>query len=123
MPPESAYEWLTIGIDKDKAQLHQDIHDRLHQRVKQGLIAEVQNLLENGVTHARLEELGLEYRYVSKYLQGELTEAEMLITLETRIKQFAKRQLTWLKRDDTIEWFKAGDEASVIRRVQEFVQS
>ncbi|MCA9362532.1 tRNA (adenosine(37)-N6)-dimethylallyltransferase MiaA, partial [Candidatus Kaiserbacteria bacterium] len=116
-PLESPYDWLIIGIDLPQTQLHENIHTRLLERIEAGMIEEVHSLLDAGVTHERLDALGLEYRYLSKYLQGELTKDEMLTVLETKIKQFAKRQLTWLKRDDAIEWFAPEDRSAIFRRV------
>jgi tRNA dimethylallyltransferase len=118
---DSPYEWLTIGISISKEDLHQNIHKRLLQRFEDGMIDEVKGLLEKGVIHERLESFGLEYRYISRHLRGLLTYDEMVTELETKIRQFAKRQMTWLKRDKTIEWFKPSEQEKVIERVQKFL--
>lgn len=114
---ESPYDWLIIGVDITKEQLHRNIHTRLHERMTAGMIDEVKNLLTNGVSHERLEQFGLEYRYISRYLRGELSEEQMMEILETKIKQFAKRQLTWLKRDQTIEWYSPDDREAIFNRI------
>ena len=118
---ESDYDWLTIGISISKEDLHQNIHKRLHQRFEDGMVDEVKDLLEKGINHERLESFGLEYRYISRYLRGLITYEEMVTELETKIRQFAKRQMTWLKRDKTIEWFKSSEQEKVIERVQKFL--
>ena len=118
---ESDYEWLHIGIDVPKDKLHQNIHIRLHERLRAGMIEEVKSLQANGVTWERMAELGLEYRYIAKHLQGELSKEDMESELETKIKQFAKRQLTWLKRDKEIEWFKPENQADIFTRIENFL--
>jgi tRNA dimethylallyltransferase len=118
---ESDYDWLTIGISVPKETLHQNIHTRLLERFDVGMVEEVNRLLRQDVTHERLEALGLEYRYISRHLRGLLTYEEMVTELETKIRQFAKRQMTWLKRDKTIEWFNKAEQEKVIERVKGFL--
>ena len=118
---ESDYEWLHIGIDIPKDVLHQNIHTRLHERLRAGMIEEVESLHANGVTWERMAELGLEYRYIAKYLQGEMSKEDMQSELETKIKQFAKRQMTWLKRDKEIEWFKPENQADIFNCIENFL--
>lgn len=102
-PPPA--DWCTIGIDVPPDVLSNRIYTRLTERLEHGMIDEVRSLVEGGVPYQRLDDLGLEYRYVAKHLQGELTYDELVATLHTRIKQFAKRQRTWLRRDTSITWF------------------
>lgn len=98
------YHPLTLGIMIDKETLHHNIHLRLHERLEAGMVSEVEGLIADGITHERLESFGLEYRYVSRYIRG-LIDYDMMVTeLETKIRQFAKRQYTWLKRDSSIIW-------------------
>ncbi len=118
---ESPYDWLLIGVDIAKDKLHQNIHTRLYERIATGMVDEVRGLLQSGVTHERLEQFGLEYRYISRYLLGELGEQEMLETLETKIKQFAKRQITWLKRDQTIAWYPPENRKEIFKRIDTFL--
>ena len=68
------------------------------------MIKEVENLHKNGVSWKRLESFGLEYRFVANYLQNKLSREEMIEKLEIAIWQYAKRQLTWFKRDKEIKW-------------------
>lgn len=98
------YTFEQIGISISPEQLQQNIHTRLMARVKQGLIKEVERLRESGLSWQRLDDLGLEYRFVSHYLRGKLTKTEMLEQLEIAINQYAKRQLTWFKKDKRISW-------------------
>lgn len=102
---DSAFDWLTIGIKIDKNILSQRIEKRLNERLEEGMVDEVRNLLNSGVTPQRLHDLGLEYRYITEYLENKISYEEMKIILNTKIRQFAKRQHTWLKRDKDITWF------------------
>jgi tRNA dimethylallyltransferase len=119
---ESPYEWLVIGIDIDKEKLHQNIHTRLLERLEAGMIEEVQELHKTGVSYERLDAFGLEYRFIKKFLQKELAKDEMIVQLETRIRQFAKRQMTWLKRDQNIEWYTPKNHGAAIERVEVFLR-
>lgn len=100
----SDYDWLVFGIEIDKEILNQRIEKRIHDRLKNGMIEEVQNLLAAGVDAKRLDDFGLEYRYLTKYLLQEISYEEMVEELFAKSRQFAKRQRTWLKRDSSIIW-------------------
>lgn len=118
---ESSYDWLIIGIDIPTTKLHQNIHQRLLKRLESGMVKEVRDLLKQDVSHQRLNELGLEYRYISEYLQNKLAYEEMVTQLETKIKQFAKRQLTWLRRDEAIVWFAPENREAIFQLVEKFL--
>ena len=71
----------------------------------------------SGVSWKRLDDFGLEYRYIAKYLKGELTKEKMIERLKKEIEHYAKRQMTWFKRDKRICWIKNYLEAEkLIRR-------
>jgi len=89
---------LVFGIRWPRDLLRQRIRLRLRQRLEQGMIDEVERLLGQGVSHAALDYYGLEYRFVSNYLQGMLTRNDMEQKLYSAICQFAKRQETWFRR-------------------------
>jgi tRNA dimethylallyltransferase len=117
----SPYHTLKIGITIEKEALHHNIHIRLLERLEAGMMAEVEGLIAAGITHERLESLGLEYRYLSRYLSGLITYDDMLAELETKIRQFAKRQLTWLKRDQDIVWVNPTDTEHIITNIQHWL--
>ncbi|MCX6740738.1 MAG: tRNA (adenosine(37)-N6)-dimethylallyltransferase MiaA [Candidatus Parcubacteria bacterium] len=99
------YDILKIGVLRDKAELNKRIHDRLISRFKQGMIQEVANLHKKGVSWKRLDDFGLEYRFISRYLTGAIKDQkEMIQLLEIASNQYAKRQNTWFKRDKEIIW-------------------
>jgi len=112
---------LIIGIKKELNQLYKLIDQRLEKRLKQGLIKEVKKLLKQKVTHKRLQELGLEYRFVSLYLEGHLAYDEMVAQLKQAIHKFAKRQMTWFKTDQRILWITNQKQAQGL--VKDFLNS
>ncbi len=126
VPPKkdlpAKYEVYTIGLTLPSAELQERIHARIIARLQAGMVAEIQELLTTEITHSRLESLGLECRYLSRYLEGKLTYDEMVAELTLKTRQFAKRQLTWLKRDTTIHWFSPTDTEKIFSTVSNFLK-
>jgi tRNA dimethylallyltransferase len=102
---------VQIGIKKSQEEIKGLIRKRLLKRLDSGMEKEVKNLHKEGVSWKRLEELGLEYRYVAMYLQGKIRFGDMVEKLQKEIEHFAKRQMTWFKRDQRIHWVKNYKEA------------
>ncbi|GFO63806.1 tRNA (adenosine(37)-N6)-dimethylallyltransferase MiaA [Geomonas paludis] len=105
---------FTIGIRWERAQLRERITKRLRERLEAGMIEEVQRLHEAGTGWDRFEFYGLEYRYVARYLKGELSRNDMFQKLNAAIHDFAKKQENWFKRMQShgieIHWVEgAGD--------------
>ena len=102
---------LIVGIDIDRELRRQKITARLFQRLKAGMVEEVEALLKKGVRADDLIYYGLEYKYLTLYILGKLTYEEMFSELEIAIHQFAKRQMTWFRgmerRGFTIHWIDA----------------
>jgi tRNA dimethylallyltransferase len=99
------YNCLQLGLTWPLEILEQRIEKRLRERLASGMIDEVAGLRSRGVSDTRLDKLGLEYRYVTRYLRGELgTLDDLRHQLGIAIRQFAKGQLTWFKRDSRIIW-------------------
>ncbi len=99
------YQCLQLGLTWPREILVQRIQDRLRERLANGMIDEVAGLRSRGVSDLRLDKLGLEYRYIARYLRGELRTLDDLSTqLGIAIRQFAKEQLTWFKRDSRVIW-------------------
>jgi tRNA dimethylallyltransferase len=103
--------WLILGLTHTRAKLAQRIRRRLHTRLKHGLLAEVKRLHDNGLSWQRLDALGLEYRFVSRYLRGQLTKQQMITELEKNIMNFAKRQMRWFKKLPNVHWLKQPKQA------------
>ena len=99
---------LVIGVDIDRELRREKISQRLKVRLKDGMIDEVKCILDNNVAAEDLIYYGLEYKFITLYLLGELTYQAMLSQLEIAIHQFAKRQMTWFrgmeKRGIKIHW-------------------
>ena len=102
---------LTIGVSVDREVRRDRITRRLHERLEDGMVDEVRGLLEKGVTAEQLMYYGLEYKYLTQYIIGELSYDDMVRGLEIAIHQFAKRQMTWFrgmeKRGVHIHWIDA----------------
>lgn len=99
---------LIIGVECDRELRRKRITDRLNKRLNEGLIGEVQTLLNNGLTHEQLEYYGLEYKFITEYLTGKYSYKEFFEKLEIAIHQFAKRQMTYFrsmeKKGTIINW-------------------
>lgn len=121
---ELPYKPLYIGIKTNVEERKQLISKRLLYRLDNGLVEEVEGLLQMGVTHERLKFLGLEYKFVSFYLLGTITKQELIEQLQTAIFQFAKRQQTWFnkleKEGITINWI---EKDYKLQDVIQFIQS
>ena len=89
---------LIIGVQFDRDTRRERITSRLMQRLKEGMIEEVQGLLDNGLSPEQLTWYGLEYKYLTLYLTGKLSKDEMFERLNIAIHQFAKRQMTWFRK-------------------------
>lgn len=98
------YQSLQIGISKNKGDLAKLIEKRLLKRLGKGMINEVKKLHSDGASWKKLIEFGLEYKYISLYLQKKISKQEMVDQLNLAIRQYAKRQMTWFKRDQRINW-------------------
>ena len=99
------YRSLRLGVSWPREVLAQRIDERLKMRVEQGMIEEVQGLMDRGATKEFLLGLGLEYRFITQYLTGAIPDRdEMMRLLAIAIKQFAKRQMIWFRRDPDIRW-------------------
>jgi tRNA dimethylallyltransferase len=105
------YQVLKIGIQKSKKNLNKLIYQRLQKRLKSGLVEEVANLHKKGLSWKRMDELGLEYRYISKYLTNQLDYKTAIQNLYQEIVHYAKRQMTYFKRDKEIIWVKNNKKA------------
>jgi tRNA dimethylallyltransferase len=106
-----ALKSLTVGLQIDRELRREKITRRLKQRLDEGMIDEVKGLLAQGVQAEDLIYYGLEYKYLTLYVLGQLSYEEMFTGLETSIHQFAKRQMTWFRgmerRGIEIHWLEA----------------
>ncbi|MCF6342496.1 MAG: tRNA (adenosine(37)-N6)-dimethylallyltransferase MiaA, partial [Bacteroidales bacterium] len=89
---------VNFGIRFERQIVREQITARLKKRLEEGMLEEVQALLDGGLKPEQLTFYGLEYKFLTLHLTGELTYEEMFARLNTAIHQFAKRQMTWFRR-------------------------
>jgi tRNA dimethylallyltransferase len=118
---ESHYDVLWIGIDMPKEVLNEKIEKRLKARMKQGMLSEAKKLHAAGLSWKRMEELGLEYRYMARLLQKNITRKEFDTDLATEIRRYAKRQRMYWRRNTEIKWFSPDRFGEVEGVVREFL--
>ena len=114
------YKVLIIGIKKPDKELKKSIKARILKRLKKGMIAEVKRLKKSGLSWKRLEDFGLEYRWIARYLQNKVSFEEMVQRLQKETEHYAKRQLTWFKKEKRIHWMKNYKEAE--KSTKEFLE-
>jgi tRNA dimethylallyltransferase len=122
--PKERYKPLYLGIRTETNENRNKIRQRLTQRLQSGMVEEAEALLKNGVSHIRLQELGLEYKYLSYYLQNKITKTELTEQLYTAICQYAKRQMTWFRKMEkegvNIVWLEASNNTeNLVLRIRE----
>lgn len=105
------YNTLQIGLQADMPNLDKKITLRLSKRLKQGMLAEVKQLKKTGVSWRRLENFGLEYRFIARFLRGQISKTEMIESIKSESLKYAKRQMSWFKKDKRIVWIKKPSEA------------
>lgn len=119
---------LIVGIDINRELRREKISRRLKQRLEEGMIEEVRALMDEGIAPEDLIYYGLEYKFLTMHVTGQLTYEEMFLQLETAIHQFAKRQMTWFRgmerRGFTIHWLDAEmDNPKKIQRIIDLMNS
>lgn len=118
---DSLYKTLFIGLELPKEILQRRIIERIQNRIP-ALFDEIKKLHNSGVSYERLHSFGLEYRYGSEYVQENITLDEFNELLSTKTWQFAKRQMTWFKRNSEIKWFDpVNDQQKILQQVKDFI--
>jgi len=105
------YPVLIIGIKKSLEELKKIIEKRFLKWLRQGLIKEVKNLKKSGLSWKKIEDFGIHYRVIAQYLQNKINYKEMIENSLKELRNYAKRQMTWFKRDKRIIWVKNYKEA------------
>ncbi|MDD5147002.1 MAG: tRNA (adenosine(37)-N6)-dimethylallyltransferase MiaA [Candidatus Daviesbacteria bacterium] len=105
------FDILKIGLSAPRQVLYQRIDERVVSRIYQGMIEEVKQLYELGLSFKRMRQLGLEYGILANYLEGKITNEEELVKiLQGEIHGFARRQITWFKKEKNVLWFDIMDQ-------------
>lgn len=111
------YNALWLGVSLPKDELRERIRLRLQKRIKSGMIKEAMALRKSGVSWKRFYELGLEYRFLADFLKAKIDKNEFIELLNRAIRQYAKRQMTWFKKNKKIHWIKSENEARRLIRM------
>lgn len=115
---------LVIGIQYERNEIKKRITERLKKRLKEGMIEEAKELIKSGLTYEKLEFFGLEYKYLSLYLKGELNYNDMFQKLNSAIHNFAKRQMTWYRKMERegieIFWLDGADVEKATEIIKEY---
>ncbi len=118
---------LVIGLVDNREKIKENITKRLKQRLKNGMIEEVENLIKKGISYEKLDFFGLEYKFIGKYLKGELNYNDMYQKLNSAIHKFAKRQMTWFRKMERegidINWIEKGSEEKAFLLVDKFLNT
>jgi len=121
------FQALVIGLKDNREKIKENITKRLKQRLQNGMIEEVENLLKSGITYEKLDFFGLEYKFIGRYLKGELNYNDMYQKLNSAIHKFAKRQMTWFRKMEregiNIHWIEKGNEDTVYPIIEKFLSS
>lgn len=115
------YDVLTLGIKVEKRLLRERFLGRAKQWLSGGFKDEVKSLLSDGVSRERLQEIGFEYTLMLDLIDGNLTEDQFIEKFVQKNWQYAKRQYTWLKRDDSIKWIGPEEKIKLKHTVEDFL--
>jgi tRNA dimethylallyltransferase len=113
------YDFFQIGIEVSKKNLHENIKKRLGKRFKQGMIKEVEKLHSSGISWKKIQSFGLGYCWIPLYLQNKIPREELFEKIYQAEKNYAKRQMTWFKKDRRIKWMKNYKE--IERKTKNFI--
>ena len=113
---------LIIGTDLNRELIIKKITGRLKERLSSGMIDEVKSLLDSGISQQKLDYFGLEYRYICRYINGQLNYNDMFQKLNSAIHNFAKRQMTWFRKMERegvkIFWFNPDDADAILSFIE-----
>ena len=112
------YQFIKIGLKISENILKKRIETRLKTRLGMGMVKELQELRKNGVPWKRLTELGFDQKFIALYLQKKITNEELLENLIKNNWQYAKRQMTWFKRDQEIKWFTLSEYSKITKYLE-----
>ena len=120
------YKPLIFGLNPPVATRRQRISERLSKRLDDGLLQEVEQLLEQGLSHNDLQYFGLEYKYSSLYLLGKLDKKTFFSRLETEIHRYAKRQMTFFRKMEkdglAIHWLKSTESDGYLEEISQVIK-
>jgi len=113
---QSIYDAVFIGLDRPRAELYSRIDERVEQMFALGLVDEVKGLVERGLSCVARQALG--YKEVIPYLEGRSSLEDAQATVKRETRRYAKRQLTWFRADERVQWVDAGDLARAVVEIR-----
>lgn len=117
----SLFKTLIIGLAPSQEILKKRIATRIQKRLRAGMLKEVERLHKHGLSWKRLEQFGLEYKWLSLFLQNKISHAEMIAGLQKETEQYAKRQMTWFKRNRETIWLSPEQKKKALTLVKDFL--
>jgi tRNA dimethylallyltransferase len=121
--PLRGYDVLKIGLDPDRGTLHRFLDQRASAMFSSGLVEEVRRLLSRGSTGGEKPFESLGYKQALQYVRGTVTREQAVLSTQIGTRQYAKRQLTWFRRDEQIQWlFGFGHEQAVFQSCLELAR-
>lgn len=118
---------FVIGLKDDREAIKKSITNRLKKRLESGMIEEVEELVQSGISYEKLDFFGLEYKFIGRHIKGELNYNDMFQKLNSSIHKFAKRQMTWFRKMEregiNIHWVEKGKEDEIYSKVYEFLKA
>lgn len=119
---ETLYNTLWLGLTIPQDALHTNIETRLHARLDAGMLEEAAHLHNGGLSYERMITLGLEYRFMALHLRGDISYDNMREQLKSEIIKYAKRQMTWFKRNKAIHWIAPTDTDTASNLAKQFLE-
>lgn len=114
------FDILKIGLNASRDILYEKINKRVYEWIEEGILEEVKNLRKKGMSGKRFKELGLEYAVAVEFMEGKIDFDEMLEKMKSKVRQYAKRQRIWFKREKNIFWFDISDK-DYFNKVENFI--
>lgn len=116
------YNLIYIGLNMDRAKLYEKINQRVDKMIDLGLVDEVKNLLDEGLDKNSQSLKAIGYKEVISYLDGEMDFDEMVDLIKKNSRHYAKRQLTWFRRDKRIKWFDRESD-TILSDIENYIDS
>lgn len=116
------YNLIYIGLNMDRAKLYEKINQRVDKMIDLGLVDEVKNLLDEGLDKNSQSLKAIGYKEVISYLDGEIDFDEMVDLIKKNSRHYAKRQLTWFRRDKRIKWFDRESD-TILSDIENYIDS
>ena len=101
----ASYNILKIGLTAPREALYKKINDKILELIQERIVDEVSKLIKKGLSKKRLMELGLEYAVVLEYLEKKISLDQMIEQMQNKVRQYARRQITWFKKEKNVFWF------------------